>query len=108
MCKHEQWSAEAESEVQEEGAKCILSWWQKVSVLVHIRRAGEREFQIVWTATLKLWVPNEAQITWDNEWNDDYAKLNVMLAMLSTALFHKQWIYSNTFVNFFTRTRALS
>jgi len=29
----------------------------KVSILVHIRRAGWREFQIVGTATLKLRVP---------------------------------------------------
>jgi len=32
-----------------------------VSELVHIRRAGGREFQIVGAATLKLWTPNEVQ-----------------------------------------------
>jgi len=41
--------------------KWVSSRWRKVSWLVHIRRAGGREFQILGAATLKLWKPNEVQ-----------------------------------------------
>ena len=66
-----------------------LEWWQKVSGVVRILRAGEREFHIVGAAsTLKLhagakkvqidmWHMADSRLIYDNEWNGEHAKLNV-------------------------------
>jgi len=60
-------------------------WRRKVSGLVHIGRAGRREFQILEAATLKLRAPNEvrtnrteSRLVFDNlREPDDHARLNI-------------------------------
>jgi len=64
---HPHWSAKAETEAQEEGAKWVEDLLEIVGLgvmaegigaAVHIWRAGGRELQMVAAATVKLRTPN--------------------------------------------------